>query len=328
MKHILVIGLCAILSSVAFAGQKGNGGDGLSSLFTEMGRRIHRESLMEPYKRDQVQLRDKISMELFYTATMETKVITTDQALRDNHGDLATAVYRNPDELTALWLSKGRSRAEVEAFLKEFPRGLIEFNRARFQEEIALGWGVALKTVFHEYGRAMGIDDSRYNYSADPEVSAFFQRLYDKSSPVTKHVLSAERPGASTLYTKLDFIDLEEARLKLVMRENRDDLAKILSTRGERIESQKKAFTAYGRAFADMIDSVGMIPMPSSSYAARIVRKQVDVVAEGMTLEQKMSETAVLDEQIRFLNSRLNQDGDFYLALEENRRRLVLEALR
>lgn len=327
MKPVLLTLSLLLVSPFSLAGQKGNGGDGLALLATEMARRIHRESLMEPYQKERLQLRDKVPMELLYAAIMQTRVITDDEKLVDSHGLEVTGVYYNPSQLRQVWRNKGRPTTEVEAILAEFPRGLIQFNRPRFEQELKIGWGIALKTVFHEYGRAMGIDESAYKYSADPEVSAFFQRLYDQSSPVTKHVLAGALPGSQVFGSKIELINSEELRLKAEMGENRRDLVTALQARGVKVEEQKKAFTAYGRAFADMLDSMGIVPMPFPSYAARIFRKQVDVAAEGMTVSQKISETAVLDQQVAFLTTRLNQDADFIIQLERNRQRLVLKEL-
>lgn len=328
MRLLLMVLLAALQTqTAAWAGQKGNGGDGLALLFTEMGRRIHRESLMEPFQHNRLQLRDKVPMEAFYAATLQTRIVITDERVVDNQGEEVTATFLTADEARALWVQRGISPQEIANRLREYPRGVIEVSRSRFVQELNLGWGLALKTVFHEYGRAMGIDETAYRYSADPEVAGFFQRLYDQSTPVTKQVLSDARAGLETLESKLELITREVSRLRSVMAENRGDLIAALAVRGQRIEEQRRAFTAYGHAFADVLDSMGVVPMPFPSYSARIFRKQVDAQAEGMLLEQKLSETAVLDQQVRFLNSRLNQDADYFLKLEDARQRLIVKVL-
>lgn len=329
MKKLILLVFVSIniLSTLSWAGQKGNGGDGIALLFTEMARRIHRESLMAPYDQSKIQMRDEIPMDAFYVATVLTKVISTSEKVLDNHSDVVTAAYRSPEDLRAKWSAQNVSEENIATRLEEFPYGLIEVNRERFKEELQMGWGIAFKTVFHEIVRVMGLKEQNYRFAADLDATAFFQSLYNQSSPVTKVILSQAIDQPRVLSSKFDLIDREQARLRLIMAEDNEDLKKQIRERAPIVEQQKKAFAAYGKAFAKSLGDTGMIPMPFGSYREKVFKGMVKTISEGLTYEQKLTEAQVLNEQIAFLNSKQRANLDHYLKLDEKRRALILTEL-
>lgn len=187
MKNKLkILGLCLIASLQLNAGQDGNGGDGVALLFTELAYHTHAVLQEDADQNGMHPILKNYSVEDFKSVIGSTKVISTPNRLFDNHGHEVTARFLTPKDLRIIWSSEGISQEDIQYRLNQFPSGVIEISRPRFFEEIQFGWELNLKFNFHEYMRAMAINDNNYVFTADTSENQVFKKVFAKMSPEQK----------------------------------------------------------------------------------------------------------------------------------------------
>jgi hypothetical protein len=331
-KYIVSIFMCFnLLSLTVFAqkrgGGEGNGGDGHAAFFTELGYRLHRELLMENYDANKMQARDAIPLESFFAAIRTTKVIATDEVIRDNQGDVQTAIYLNPILLREKKKAEGLSDQEIDSILKESPNGQIVFNIQRFQHELSSGWGFAARTVFHEYGRSAKINESNYQTTAINFDNTFFDKLLRQSNETTKSTLAVFADRLSKSRTQLNLIDEEKRRVRSELAEDGAALKVALDQHDKDIVQTQEAFSRYGNAFADAISNMSIIPNPFPRSAGRTMRDLTKATAEGMGLQGKMTRQQVSQMQLDFLVTNVKQNQAYYHRLNSKREEIFFRSL-
>lgn len=329
MKRLVCLLFLLLLSIKSFGaegGESGNGGDGISFLFTSTALRLHREFLMENYEM-RIQTRDVVPMDLFLMAINGTKVVSTDEDVIDNQGQIQTAVYLSPNELITNFAKYSMTLEEASRIIETAELGVIILNRERIMQELSIGMNVFLGTVFHEYLRVMGIDDDNYKVSSIVYNEEFFQRLYRKSSRVTKDTLEALAGTIEIAKSKIEFVDEELARLRVMIEEDADDLEKTLNRKLAKARKLRKQMNREFNKFAEMVGSTGMVPMPFGSYRRKVSKAMGNYVSEQPVSETKREQYQVLADQARFLMVNLKISRDNYIELREKRHEIIMESL-
>lgn len=325
ISFLYVFGLALSSLSVAAGpvGPRGNwtgsGGDGYALMFTSLGYRLHREMLMEKYQPKEIQARDEIPMDKFLAAVDSTKVIVSTQPVYDKHGHEQTAVYFTVAELRQLYTEKGWDKAQIDAAVADLPNGMIVVNEARFKNEVQQFLGSALATVFHEYGRVMGLDENNYRTLARSYDVSFFTNLANHSSATTRQTFAevqAQNQVSQMLRSKIDVINAEKGRVKAELREDIAELEVVLAKRLPIVKAMRGTFTQTYDAYADMLDSVSMFGALFPSASAPLVRSLGDVMDAQMQATQKLSELEVVDMQMAFLKGNVQRNSDFYAQID------------
>ncbi|MCB0422553.1 MAG: hypothetical protein KDD61_16245 [Bdellovibrionales bacterium] len=306
----------------------GSGGDGYAFVFTNLGYRLHRELLMEPYKPHQRQVRDDMSLAHFLGAVDNTKVIVTSEDIADKHGHEQTAIYYSPDELRALYKKKGKSRSEIETIIKDFPGGLIVVQGERFQNELRENMAAAFATVFHEYRRVLGLEEDNYRSSASRYDLEFFEDLQHKFSSVTQEVVRQARQEDQIAVSKMEKIDREKQRIEKELKEDYAELAQVRKSRRPFVDAARKSYSKLMNAYADVLDTMGIVAMPFPSAYSDTVSALGEAGSAGMDMEQKLSELEVINLQSQFLEGNIRRNMDFYEKIDLLRQKLFLDSLK
>lgn len=309
----------------------GSGGNGYALAFSHLAYRLHREMLMEPYEERQVQVRDRINPGSFLQAVDRTKVVMVQEPVYDRHGDEVTAVYLLPEEVKRALIEKGFSPDKASELVRtDFDFGMIKVNEARFRNELQ-SVRIALGTIYHEYLRVMGIGENQYNISGRTYDAAFMdslvRQLETSAGTIFDRVESTTRVEDFLPTHIFDAIEREKARLKGELSEDERDLKATLTERRPMVDEARKAFSQMGNAYADMIGSMGIVPMPFPSYQANALRGLTKGAEKGMGLQEKMKWIEVLNMRIDFLTANLERNYEFYLSLNKKRQELFLRAV-
>ncbi|MCB0364669.1 MAG: hypothetical protein H6624_06580 [Bdellovibrionaceae bacterium] len=309
----------------------GSGGNGYALAFSHLAYRLHREMLMEPYEERQIQVRDRINPGSFLQAVDRTKVVMVQEPVYDRHGDEVTAVYMLPDEVKRALIEKGfpPDRA-TELVRTDFEFGMIKVNEARFRGELE-NVRIALGTIYHEYLRVMGIGENHYNVSGRTYDATFMNNLVrqlDISSASLFDQVERTTRVEDFLPTHIfDAIETEKTRLKGELSEDESDLKATLAERRPMVDEARKAFSEMGNAYADMVGSMGIVPMPFPSNQERALRGVFKGAEKGMGLQEKMKWIEVLNLRIDFLTANLERNYEFYLSLNKKRQEIFLRAI-
>ena len=309
----------------------GSGGNGYALAFSQLGYRLHREMLMEPYKEDQLQVRDQIPTEGFLQAVDRTKVVVSSEPVYDRNGDPATAVYLLPSEVKQDLIRKGFSPDKAEQMVEQdYGFGLIKVDEKKFKSELKT-MGIALGTVYHEYLRVMGVGEKNYNLSGRTYDAAFMSALIhnlETSATPLFQKIGATVSAQDFLPTHIfDALETEKTRVRAELVEDEIDLKASLAERRPLVDEARKQFSQMGNAYADMVGSMGLVPMPFPSYQARVLRGVTKSVEKGMGLKEKMEWIEVINKRIEFLNANLERNYDFFLALNKKRQDIYLRAI-
>lgn len=309
----------------------GSGGNGHALAFVHLGYRLHREMLMEPYESQRVQVRDRLPVEQFLQAVDRTKVVMVEGPLHDRHGDPVTALFLNPEEVRQELVAKGFTSAHAQELIaKDFQLGMIKVDEQRFQNELR-NIRVALGTIYHEYLRVMGVGETHYNLSGRTYDAQFMSRLVrelnEGANPLFDRVQASVQPTDFFPTHIFDAIEKEKQRIRAEITEDDRDLRATLAERRPYADQARKAFSEMGNAYADMVGSMGIMPMPFPSYRERVVRSLFESAAKGMEVEEKMSWLEVLNKRIAFLEANLDRNYDFHQQLSQKRQEIYLRAL-
>ncbi|MCB0413281.1 MAG: hypothetical protein KDD50_03045 [Bdellovibrionales bacterium] len=331
MKRIIGYALVLLFfgaSSFAEPGDwSGSGGAGFAYVFTNLGYRIHRDLLMEPYDSSAMQVRDEMNLAYFLKAVGEVKVIVTEDKLLDKHNHEQTAKYLNLDELRTYYREKGRSAREIDAIIGDFPMGLIVVQNRRFLNELHANVAIAMMTVFHEYRRALGFDEDNYRSSASKYGLEFFERLRQVASPISQQIYTEAQTVQSLSQNKMQLIDSEKQRLEREIEEDSANLKKIVESRRPYVDAARKSYSAMVNAYADILDTMGVAVMPSPSANSDTVRALGLAGSASMDTEQKLSELDVINLQANFLEGNIKRNMDFYEKIDFLRQQLFLDQI-
>ncbi len=277
-------------SSSLLLGQEGNGGDGYAALFVTVAHELHRALMMEKYTNKQ-QVRDIVPMERFLKAIADTKVISVSDSVIDNHGNKVTAEYLTPEHITMEWKAKNYSEETifelVETMKNEYPLGLIRFNKSDFMSELESSWGVAFYTVFHEYMRAMGIDENNYRTLSEKIGFSpnYFGLVFEKAPDEFKKRLNDVRQSPNSPSTSVSdserLYNAEIIRLENQLRKDNENLDFLLdefeATREDLRKSYDQLRNAKNSWWDQFISSNNSIKDATSKHLSKRTSDEVTI---------------------------------------------------